>query len=559
VLNICQQFDTEVQQQILEPKNYHGTECDAIRCIFNTASPPKTALAAAMLAQATSPLVIKTSDCRQKYLFDELFEQNLIQTWSRSLNLVIVYNKDEWHSKIEIKGPQIQQGRLMRLITDYSDEFDSRFHVYELNSKIAHFFGPQKAVNTKMDQLAQKWSDKGCSVVYIYKKKTIVIYGQPKISLSIIDDCAREVKQILSEISVDDEFNENNRQCSFCERACAFPKRLRLCGHAYCHCAPALLTQTFPLQCLDINCKSNIDIADLRDIYKPNEIIQLCKRSLQRYLLNNADDQIFCPNNKCNGLIKKSKIYQTCITCGEHVCALCHIINDDLHEGRTCAERRKLVSKMGQFIQNLFYASERYVRQNWTPDLPPIIDIQLNPHLVESCLSLERFYDGVTALGYTLPPDLGHGFFAFHGTESKSIHAICTNGFDPSRRKRQLCGEGEYFGVTAAISDGYCSLSTVDQTKSMLVTFILRCPQVSIIPGFCYVVNNPVNWSHAYNLPVCIITYGKQVSTVPAIVSIHRTVKSTSSITTRTLPTTTNTASSSQANSGWWLQNCSIM
>ncbi|UJR18854.1 hypothetical protein I4U23_021982 [Adineta vaga] len=541
--NICKQFGTKVQQYDLER--------NAIRCVFSGASPPKTAAAAAMLAQLTRPLIIKISDYRQKYLFDELFRQKLIQMWSHELNLDIAgEEKDELHSTIEIRGPQIQQGQLMRKVADYSDEFDSRFHVYELNSKLANFFGPHKSASTKLDQLAQKWLEKDCYIVYMRKIKSIVIYCLPQISVTIADECLKELKQLISKITANNNCDESNRQCSFCGRTTTF-RRFRICGHVYCHCTPTLLAQTLPLKCPDTNCKANIDITDLREIYKPYEITQLCKQSLQHYLLTHVDDRIFCPNNKCDGLVTSSKGYQTCVNCGERVCALCHIINDDLHEGRTCAERKSQVSKMGGFLQNLFLESERYVRKHWTPDLPPIINFKPNLHLIEKCLSLDRFYEGVKVLKNEPVPDLADGFFAFHGTDPTSIDAICTDGFDPRLRQRQLHGEGEYFGVTAAISHGYCNADTINGTRHMLVTFILYCTQVYTKVGFCHVVNNPKDWSYSYNLPVAIITYGNQPNTPPII-------NNTLPATRRTLPATTNTTSSSHATRTGWLGQCSI-
>jgi hypothetical protein len=48
----------------------------------------------------------------------------------------------------------------------------------------------------------------------------------------------------------------------------------------------------------------------------------------------------------------------------------------------------------------------------------------------------------------------------------------------------------------------------------MIIAFILRCNQVSTRKGFCYVVNNPVDWSAAFNLPVAVVTYGKNTSKI---------------------------------------------
>ena len=46
---------------------------------------------------------------------------------------------------------------------------------------------------------------------------------------------------------------------------------------------------------------------------------------------------------------------------------------------------------------------------------------------------------------------------AFHGTAEVNIQSICNNGYDPSRRKGQALGPGEYFAVSPNTPLGYCS------------------------------------------------------------------------------------------------------
>ncbi|CAF1690200.1 unnamed protein product, partial [Adineta ricciae] len=69
VENIAAQFDTHVEQQPFDQKRgNNGSDSDK-RCIFSDAPSSETALAAAMLAQATSPIVIRITSERQKRLF----------------------------------------------------------------------------------------------------------------------------------------------------------------------------------------------------------------------------------------------------------------------------------------------------------------------------------------------------------------------------------------------------------------------------------------------------------------------------------------------------------
>ena len=57
-----------------------------------------------------------------------------------------------------------------------------------------------------------------------------------------------------------------------------------------------------------------------------------------------------------------------------------------------------------------------------------------------------------------LPSNSGqrNTILAFHGTAEGNIQSICNNGYDPSRRKGQAHGAGEYFAVSPKTPLGYC-------------------------------------------------------------------------------------------------------
>ncbi|CAF3939431.1 unnamed protein product [Rotaria sordida] len=511
VQQVANQFEIQVQQQSIDQKQQKGR--GGIRCYFNHGTPQKTALAAAMLAQATSPIIIKMTNHRQKQLFDELFSTGIIQIWSNKLKLEVI-KKERFGTSIEIRGPQVQQGQLMRQIADYSDTFDERFRVLELNSTMANFFGRKKLADSQLETLADKWINWGLHITYISKTKSIVIYAQPETQQKLIDSCETEIKQILSKLSTDGNVIRDKKKCVFCGKTSYSTNTLRACGHAYCRCASTYLLEKYPLQCRESKCKMNIDMDDLFEIFQEREeLMNACKKSLQIYLKKNSklNDQLFCPNAACIGLIKRNQGYQTCLTCGRDVCPFCSLIDDELHQGRTCNERN-MVHKMGEFLPDLFKAAEKFARDNWTTQTPPIIRIDYNMSLADQCPSLKRFYKGVETLGHPLPPDMARGFFTFHGTAPGSIKPICVNGFDPSRRAGQACGVGEYFGVTAAISHGYSCRGNTQGPYSMIIAFLLNCPQLSTRAGFCHVMNNPCDWSHAFNLPVLVVSYGTQTT-----------------------------------------------
>jgi hypothetical protein len=351
----------------------------------------------------------------------------------------------------------------------------------------------------------------------------------------MMSTCETEIKELLGKLVatvIADENSEEQkefaRECGFCHQIMAVTRTFRICGHAYCRCALGMLNKV-PMQCP--TCYFRIHIQDIQEIFSNNraDFLQLRKASIQTYLLSSMNsqdnDQLFCPNDECDGLIIRSQGYQTCLTCGQRVCGICRLIDDELHEGRTCAERNEAQQKLGEFLPRLFKEAETFTKNNWPLDLPPIVRFEHNKYLTETmCQSLQRFYDGVTSIGHKPPPDIAQGVFAFHGTSANAIVPICESGFDPTRRRGQVHGPGEYFGITAAISHGYTVKADSSSTgnKMMIIAFILRCDRVKTQQGFCYVVNNPLDWSAAFNLPVAVVTYGKDVhESYPSPFAMH--------------------------------------
>ena len=511
VQQIATRFETNVKQQALDVNPSTGTV--SIRYFFSHGTPKQTAAAAAMLAEATSPVIIKINDERQHDLFDELLSTGTLERWSFDLKLEVM-KKEKRHVWLEIWGPQIQQGQLMRQIGDYSDQFDQRYRVIELNSAMAHFFGRKTAADNQLVTVGQTWLNWSCHVKYSWKMRSIIIHGEQSTKPSLIDGCEEEVKQILKSLSSKSNLASVKRQCSFCGRVSNSMNRFRLCEHYHCRCAASYLIETYPMYCPDSACRKNIDMRDIFEIFENRQdLIAVCKKSIEIYLKKNPSmyDVAYCPDIGCNGLLTRSRGYQLCLSCGKSVCPLCSLIDDDSHNHRSCAERN-LFKKMGDFLPELFKAAEKFARDNWTPSIPPIIRIDYNLALAQPCPSMQRFYRGIQALGHPSPPDMARGFFAFHGTPALSIKPICFDGFDPSRRRGQACGPGEYFGVTAPISHGYCRPVNPQGPFSMIIAFLVHCPQLSTRPGFCHVMNNPIDWSHAFNIPVIVVTYGTQTS-----------------------------------------------
>lgn len=212
----------------------------------------------------------------------------------------------------------------------------------------------------------------------------------------------------------------------------------------------------------------------------------ICHVSNEAFHMNKSCDAFqadlaYCPNPSCQKAVSKQKGYQQCPACNTHGCPSCGAMDDHHHHHRSCqeyqAEKRRLES-FSAFLRPLIKEARDFTQANWPADMPVTNHVHENQSLAGSCPSLQRFLRGKSQLNIT---DLStrHGFFAWHGTPSEDgVIGICYNGFDPSKRAGQVCGPGEYFGVSAPISRGYAR-----STDRLIVAFILQCSSVSTRAG----------------------------------------------------------------------------
>lgn len=151
--------------------------------------------------------------------------------------------------------------------------------------------------------------------------------------------------------------------------------------------------------------------------------------------------------------------------------------------------------------------AQQFVRDNWPLDLPPVSSWVLNPNLHEpSCVATQIFAAGYRHLHPNANSivDPSYGIFGFHGCSDVAIGAICSDGFDPLRRSRQVYGKGEYFSPRAAVSIGFAKQGN---SMRMMVCFLLTGSHFRIgSPNYCYVVENPMDMKMAFNIPVLIIS-----------------------------------------------------
>ena len=221
-----------------------------------------------------------------------------------------------------------------------------------------------------------------------------------------------------------------------------------------------------------------------------------------------------CPSVGCGGVLRRpidpasAAVYQPCRACGNEVCVVCGAMNDARHAGVSCAAYRRLSGTQGvaDMVEELYLQGQAFVEAEWPTRgdsrLIPRHFIHRNPGLTSACVAFQRFNAGVARTGVR-DFRTSLGFFAWHGTSSQAIVPICETGFDPTRRSGQVSGRGEYFGVDPNVSLDYCRGGS-----NMIVAFLLRGPHLKTERRFCHVVDNPVDWSAAYCVPVLVVGFG---------------------------------------------------
>eukprot|EP00727_Mastigamoeba_balamuthi_P014761 m51a1_g9910 putative zinc finger (1720) ;mRNA; f:103451-112369 len=208
-----------------------------------------------------------------------------------------------------------------------------------------------------------------------------------------------------------------------------------------------------------------------------------------------------CPSPGCRALVEKK--VAKCGACGALVCGACAQSNVAGHEGVSCAEYKQRAD-WAAFADAAFARAERWARDHWSSEIGRITRIDRNAAIRDlRCPAVAKFLAGVPAARDSLASMV----MCWHGSAEYAIAAICSSGWNVALRRGQVHGAGEYFGVTAAISHGYCKGSS-----RMIVALVAQGPWLKLVPSFCYVVANAADGASCYNLPVCVVSYGAQAS-----------------------------------------------
>lgn len=138
--------------------------------------------------------------------------------------------------------------------------------------------------------------------------------------------------------------------------------------------------------------------------------------------------------------------------------------------------------------------------------------VESNPSLTEDSHLYQLWRHGIQVMKQLSPS--GTMRVAYHGTHSEKLtSSICEHGFDPSRRRTQGFGAGEYFSGRPEGAIPYAA-----GTKQILCCIILNGPQTRTRrpAGFSsdiVICNNPPSRAGAtFSLPIFTITYRAQSS-----------------------------------------------
>jgi hypothetical protein len=161
-------------------------------------------------------------------------------------------------------------------------------------------------------------------------------------------------------------------------------------------------------------------------------------------------------------------------------------------------------------FEELFVSCEAWILKTWNIDLKickiirnPWVKLHMHPVATPSTTkALIRFRKALVDHTMGLA-DLDY-MFGWHGTEEANIDSICREGFNPAHRRGQQYGQGEYFGITSTASYGYCKGGSF-----LLATLIIKGDWVSHTNAVnAYRVNNHMDFTHSYCLPLCIVNFG---------------------------------------------------
>jgi hypothetical protein len=74
--------------------------------------------------------------------------------------------------------------------------------ILDLSAETVGYFGRHKAADVKLQDINSKWISEGCTVTFVRRTSTILLYTQPKVSVEKINILEKEIKQLLDQLVI---------------------------------------------------------------------------------------------------------------------------------------------------------------------------------------------------------------------------------------------------------------------------------------------------------------------------------------------------------------------
>lgn len=493
-----------------DKQSIHRSSSGDANIIFRGTPPSLCGKAAKLMQSVLAPLKLKFFNRQQVLMISELEKLGRLSEWGQQLNIIPEFKIENKIGKLVVHGSHVSQGSFMARIGEYAEIFSKRFVVLPLDSTAQLLFRGMRMGAVCLKNLNLELGNRG-SVEFVPNLGGIEIYIAPEQADAgqLMQNCQDQIQQVVKKSGLT-FLDEKSRACVFCGENGGQP--FSICGHFHCQdCLRNTIAQQAssdslaPITCK--LCQTPVSIQNIRSALSDETIQNQVMMDFTRTFLRQSPSHplILCPGNGCSNLLKKSDGYQKCAACSHSFCPQCGVANDELHRNKSCEEFKKLkraIRKSGasRNLNVLFERARAFVQENWPVDMPKLTQIFENPGLSRGCPAMLSFSRCLENRGISLLQDV---FFAWHGTPSEAgIIGISHEGFDPKRRSGQACGPGEYFGQSASISHGYSR-----SLNRMFVAALLQVPETSKHGTFCYVVNNPLDGSFCFNLPLLVLTF----------------------------------------------------
>ncbi len=521
------------------------------------AVPSQLAVAAHKLSNATKPAVIHLSSREQQRFFSELAEGEgggWLQLEGRRRGMIVEVFRSERDkrmvSRLRIYGASTSLGPLMAEVGERFDGFQysnntGRYTEVPVPATMRRMFGDRSASAAQglFKELVDSWKSRGVLVAYLFDRSAIEVYTH--VRTANIHPCVEEVKGLLRELGSagdSDRSSSAHKCCVFCSggRGATPLENLMICGHPFHDsCLEAVISEAtgVPIRCR--RCETPVHSKELTADKNQGAALSLVRWGAVEYLKAKGAGFKICPNSRAGcGNLSLSETYGACAECKAMVCGRCGTVGNPLHESRTCEDTKRLGSVHG-VLDELYRGAKDFVDKNWDPSLESLrpVLVQSIPTVADGTAnSVRRFLAGAKALGISLNFSSSTGHYAWHGTGTdEAVVAICENGFDPTRRRGQACGPGEYFGVRAGVSHS----PYAGDTGRLIVAFLLRGSHHSTREGFCYVINNALDWMTSFCLPVAVVDYKpgrRPLAFAPSKGAIDPTAMGTEDLSVEVLP-----------------------